>query len=108
VDTIFLFSSLYLLAMTVPSHHVVVLGGGISGLSVTYHLLRLAPHIRVTLVEAKHRVGGWIESQTVKERSDSILYETGPRTLRPAGRAGLATLQLVNKVLVVVVAYSLM
>ncbi|KAI8053255.1 hypothetical protein BDF22DRAFT_683574 [Syncephalis plumigaleata] len=83
--------------MTVPSRHIVVLGGGISGLSVAYHLLRLSPHTRVTLVEAKHRVGGWIESRTVNERSDSILCETGPRTLRPAGRAGLATLQLVKE-----------
>ncbi|KAI9593176.1 hypothetical protein BDF19DRAFT_448833 [Syncephalis fuscata] len=80
--------------MAAPLRHVVVLGGGISGLSVAYNLLRSSPKLRVTLVEAADHVGGWVDSREIGP--ESIICETGPRTLRPAGRAGLATLQLVK------------
>ena len=38
--------------------HVVVLGGGISGLAAAYALRRALPDLRVTLVEATGRLGG--------------------------------------------------
>jgi glycine/D-amino acid oxidase-like deaminating enzyme len=71
---------------------VAVLGGGISGLSTAYYLSRLTP-LKVLLIEGKERVGGWIQSQRVK---DDILFEAGPRSLRPEGANGAILLEMVG------------
>ncbi len=54
--------------------HVVVLGGGISGLAAAHRLVRAAPEIRVTLIEADERLGGKI----VTEHIDGFTIEGGP------------------------------
>jgi oxygen-dependent protoporphyrinogen oxidase len=71
---------------------VVVLGGGIGGLSTAYYLLRSRAH-KVVLVEATNRVGGWITSE---KQPDGVILEQGPRTLRPRGESGLNTLKLIQ------------
>ncbi|KAJ3029507.1 oxygen-dependent protoporphyrinogen oxidase [Rhizophlyctis rosea] len=74
--------------------HVVVLGGGISGLSTAWYLSRSLPKTAsITLLERSAHLGGWV--QTVKK--DGFIFETGPRTLRPASESGLATLDMVYK-----------
>ena len=71
---------------------VVVLGGGISGLSATWHLAKHLPKTAsITLVDRSDRLGGWVH--TVKK--DGFLFETGPRTLRPMGEGGTITLDMV-------------
>ena len=67
--------------------HVVILGGGITGLSAAFHLACKQPNIQITLVEKSARFGGWIRSERVKVRDDdgnlgSVLLEAGPRTIR--------------------------
>ena len=58
--------------------HVVVLGGGITGLAAAHRLLQVhaeaTPGLRVTLVEADDRLGGKI----VTERLDGFVIEGGP------------------------------
>jgi oxygen-dependent protoporphyrinogen oxidase len=58
--------------------HVVVLGGGITGLAAAHRLLHArgapAPDLRITLVEAGDRLGGKI----VTERVDGFVIEGGP------------------------------
>ena len=72
---------------------VAVLGGGISGLSTAYYLARLAPSTtRILLIEGKERLGGWIQSK----RQEDVLFETGPRTLRPEGVNGAILLEMVG------------
>ncbi len=68
--------------------HILVVGGGISGLSAAYHLLKIAKqkgiHVRVTLVERESWWGGKI--RTVKE--DGFTVEGGPDnfvTVKPWG-----------------------
>ncbi|MGH2615413.1 MAG: protoporphyrinogen oxidase [Thermomicrobiales bacterium] len=56
------------------NRHVVVLGGGISGLAAAHRLLDAAPDVRITLIEAEDRLGGKI----VTERVDGFLIEGGP------------------------------
>lgn len=78
---------------------IAVLGAGLSGLSVAFHLSRSlrassgsrGPAASIVLVEASGRVGGWARSL----RDGDFLFEEGPRTLRPQG-AGRATLDLVR------------
>ena len=69
--------------------NVVILGAGISGLTLACALKEKA---RVTLIEKTDRVGGWI--RTIEQ--DGFLFELGPRSCRPKG-AGLATLELIEK-----------
>jgi oxygen-dependent protoporphyrinogen oxidase len=64
------------LAGSTATGHVVVLGGGITGLAAAHRLLQLGavPGLRVTLVEADDRLGGKI----VTERVDGFVIEGGP------------------------------
>jgi oxygen-dependent protoporphyrinogen oxidase len=63
-----------------PTGHVVVLGGGITGLAAAHRLLQVRvhadaiPELRVTLIEADDRLGGKI----LTERRDGFVIEGGP------------------------------
>ncbi len=57
--------------------HVVVVGGGITGLTAAYRLLRSGRDIRVTLLEAAPRLGGKI----LTEHVDGFVVEAGPDSL---------------------------
>jgi len=72
---------------------VVVLGGGVSGLAMTYFMASRHPEQRVVLVEGSGRMGGWIASQ---RQDKQHLMELGPRSLRTAGH-GHHTLRLVDE-----------
>lgn len=75
--------------MTLP--HLVILGGGISGLSVAWYLQQFhSANFKITIVEKQSRVGGWIS--TIQE--EGFLFEKGPRGCRPQ-QAGLEVLSLV-------------
>lgn len=53
---------------------VVIVGAGISGLSIAYRLQQLAPAVEITLLEEKDRPGGTVWT----ERSDGFQVELGP------------------------------
>ena len=85
--------------------HVVVVGGGISGLSTAHFLRQSLPGAKVTLLEGSSRCGGWISTQGFPishrpgEQHDPVqrpslfssagetfsVFERGPRSLRVAG-----------------------
>lgn len=73
---------------------VAVLGGGISGLSCAYYLLKYGADklSQVILVEASKRVGGWIDT---RKFDDGVIFEVGPKSIRPFGIVGMNTLSLV-------------
>ncbi|KAH8330800.1 hypothetical protein KR067_007456 [Drosophila pandora] len=71
-----------------------VLGGGLSGLSAGYYLLRRFGK-PLTIYEAAPRVGGWVRSEFRKDRG--FIFESGPRTIRPVGVPGANTLELVEE-----------
>jgi oxygen-dependent protoporphyrinogen oxidase len=76
------------MATTDSRPHVVVIGGGITGLAAAYRLAHDAPHARVTLIEADERLGGKIAT----EQRDGFVIEAGPDSFlaaKPRG-AGLA------------------
>ena len=75
---------------------IAVLGGGITGLATAYNLTQRIPDANITIFEKNDRLGGWVDSEVIKVDKGEILFEWGPRTLRPAlGDSGLATVDLV-------------
>lgn len=78
-----------------PSHDVAVLGGGITGLACAYYLTRELPRAKITIYEASDRLGGWLSSTRVPVKDGTVLFEAGPRTLRPSSNGALAA-QLVR------------
>ncbi|MCJ1310135.1 oxygen-dependent protoporphyrinogen oxidase [Agyrium rufum] len=84
-----------------PSHikgaEIGVLGGGITGLATAYFLTHLLPGTKITLYEASSRLGGWLQSKSVGlEDGKEILFEQGPRNLRPSYPNGMVTLYLIQ------------
>lgn len=70
-----------------------ILGGGISGLAAGYYLTKNG-YKNIRLFEATNYLGGWIKTKTFTDKG--FLFETGPRTLRPFGPKGQATLELIE------------
>ncbi|CAH2327262.1 protoporphyrinogen oxidase [Pelobates cultripes] len=73
---------------------VVVAGGGISGLTACYHLIKDVTVSKVILLEASSRLGGWMHST---RSDDGATFEHGPRGIRPAGVVGKNTLCMVSE-----------
>ena len=74
---------------------VAVIGGGITGLASAYYLSKALPNAKITLIERNPRLGGWVRTETVNVGTGKVVFELGPRTLRP-GSNGLVTLDLVS------------
>lgn len=73
---------------------IAVLGGGISGLSAAWNLVRSnGVGVEVTVYEAASRVGGWMASS---KTSNGAVFEMGPRSLRTAGPSARVAMELVN------------
>lgn len=71
--------------------HAIILGGGISGVTTAWFLHRLCPDIKLTVIEKKPCVGGWIHSFT----QGNNIWESGPRGFIPSGK-GENTLELAS------------
>lgn len=63
---------------------ILILGGGISGLTAAWRLGKLLPQHHITLIEKSSRLGGWIET--------GELFEKGPRTFSAARSPSLLRL----------------
>ncbi len=70
------------------SKRVVILGGGISGLSLAYFLKYSTPCAQVTVVEKKSRVGGKFGTDI----STGFVFERGPCLFKAAGHNAIAQL----------------
>ncbi|KAL8721719.1 MAG: hypothetical protein Q9225_001669 [Loekoesia sp. 1 TL-2023] len=76
--------------------NVAVLGGGITGLASAYYLAQQLPHAQITLFEGSSRLGGWLRSKQVNVGDGKVVFEQGPRNLRPTRPNGWVTLDLVQ------------
>ncbi|PQE14262.1 protoporphyrinogen oxidase protein [Rutstroemia sp. NJR-2017a BVV2] len=79
-----------------PDANIAVLGSGITGLATAYYLTQFAPDLKVTLYEGSDRLGGWMQSKQIDLKDGQVVFEQGPRTLRPLSPAGLVTLNLIR------------
>jgi hypothetical protein len=80
---------------------IAVLGGGISGLASALYLSNaqrsnVLPRTNITIFESSSRLGGWLQSDHVDIGTGNVVFERGPRTLRPTGPNGLMALELVG------------
>lgn len=75
---------------------VAVLGGGITGLVSAYYLSKEFSNAKIVLFEGSSRLGGWVKSEKVDVGNGSVIFEQGPRNLRPSIPNGLITLDLVG------------
>lgn len=64
---------------------IVILGGGISGLSAAWYLQKKHPRAEITLLEKENRSGGWIDTGPFQ-------FERGPRTFLVSKSAALLNL----------------
>jgi len=74
---------------------VAVIGGGITGLATAYYISKLPKKPHVTLYESGPRLGGWLRSTSIDIGNGNVVFEQGPRNLRPSVPNGLLTLRLV-------------
>ena len=81
----------------ISAYKFAILGGGISGLAAAYRLLdKVKDPSNIAVLESSDRVGGWLQSCTTEH---GAVFELGPRSIRPVGNAGMATLKIVGTIL---------
>jgi hypothetical protein len=79
------------------ARNIAILGGGITGLTTAFQLARTIPNAKITLFEKSNRLGGWLDSEVLQVDGGEVLFEWGPRSLRPDLEGpGQATLLLVR------------
>lgn len=105
-----------------PKATLAIIGGGLGGLSSAFYFLRaLSPELRrstrVVIFEKEQSTGGWCKSININEDRDAaqseaeevgeasgkrapkeLVFETGPRSIRPVGLQGWLTVELVRPV----------
>lgn len=59
-------------------HDIVIIGGGITGLSAAHELNKLNPSLSVIILESSSRVGGKISTDFVESEHGNFLLEQGP------------------------------
>jgi oxygen-dependent protoporphyrinogen oxidase len=69
---------------------LIVVGGGIAGLSAAYYALRKTPGLQVTLLEAGDRWGGKITTDRVPYEGGDFIIEGGPDTFLATKPWGVA------------------
>lgn len=74
--------------------HVAVLGGGITGLSAAAMAAKLNPNAKVTLFESSERLGGYLHSEVMQSSDGPVVFEQGPRSLRPGTTRGYYALSM--------------
>lgn len=82
---------------------IAVVGGGISGLTVSFYLRKLlGPALkRLTLIEESENVGGWVRSVRVgtpvqPDGDKPFLFELGPASVRGGGPSAPAVIRLLE------------
>lgn len=54
---------------------VVILGGGLSGITATYYVTKKYSKCEVTVVERQNRFGGWVNTQKSDFLFEMVMFE---------------------------------
>ncbi len=73
-----------------PVNQIVVIGGGIAGLSAAYYASKNIPDAHITVIESSNRWGGKIITDRVAFNDESFIIEGGPDTFLAAKPWGVA------------------
>ena len=66
-----------------PPASIAVLGGGLTGLTTAHRLARLLPKTKITIYESSSRLGGWVDTQELKDdQGRSVFFERGARMVQ--------------------------
>ncbi|CAN6629345.1 hypothetical protein TRVA0_012S00892 [Trichomonascus vanleenenianus] len=76
---------------------LIILGGGISGLSLAWYTAKARPDIRIRIVEGSNRVGGYMQSESVEVDGGKTMFEFGPRTLLPSHPGTLLAIHMMEE-----------
>lgn len=86
------------------SKSIAIIGGGISGLSTAFYLLKNAvkhgkPIRKVFILETQSRFGGWLQTSS-NPNDENDFFELGPRTISTNSYGGVNAIALViqNKI----------
>jgi hypothetical protein len=79
-----------------PPQNIAILGSGITGLTTAYYLSQAPNAPKITIYESSPRVGGWLNSKYVDVPGGQVLFEQGPRSLRPGIPRGAHAAALVG------------
>ncbi|KAI5481922.1 protoporphyrinogen oxidase [Pseudohyphozyma bogoriensis] len=86
-----------------PKTTLAIIGSGLSGLSSAhYFLAALSPEARrstrVIILDRATRTGGWCNSVSLPmdDGEEAVVFETGPRSIRPVGLPGWLTISLAH------------
>ncbi len=71
---------------------VLIVGGGVSGLSLAHFLSKVSPQTQVVLAEQGNAVGGWMKTKKIEGEQGVYLFEQGPRSIfaRPTAVCAMA------------------
>lgn len=78
------------------AYNVAVVGGGITGLTAAWKLMRDPKCTAITLYEKSHKLGGWMESEEIPVGDGKVVFEYGPRTLKWSKATGEYILDMVR------------
>jgi oxygen-dependent protoporphyrinogen oxidase len=78
-----------------PEQNIAVIGAGITGLATAYFLTKEMNNATVTIYETFKEGGGWIKSLEYPGEDGDVIFELGPRNLRPNTPAALVTIKMV-------------
>ena len=80
-------------------NHIIVIGGGIAGLSAAYYASRI-PEVQVTLLESSDHWGGKITTDRVAFDDGQFIIEGGPDTFlatKPWGARASVAPRMINR-----------
>lgn len=80
-----------------PGQELLVLGGGISGLTLAWFVAHSRPDVKIKLIEQSDSFGGWMQSETLSKNGESTVFEYGPRTLLPSSAGVVIAVQIIRQ-----------
>jgi protoporphyrinogen/coproporphyrinogen III oxidase len=69
---------------------LIIIGGGIAGLSAAYYATKKIPHAQITLIESSNQWGGKISTDRVTFDGGQFIIEGGPDTFLATKPWGVA------------------